>query len=96
MKIPFIYNVRSMLHRPSTTVATAGGIALVVVTFVGMLALANGFRSAMVATGRPDNVLVLRDGADAEISSGISRRRWRNLSLPPTVMIRCSTAIAAR
>jgi putative ABC transport system permease protein len=73
MKIPFIYNVRSMLHRPSTTVATAVGIALVVVTFVGMLALANGFRSAMVATGRPDNVLVLRDGADAEISSGISR-----------------------
>lgn len=73
MKIPFIYNVRSMLHRPSTTIATAVGIALVVVTFVGMLALANGFRSAMVATGRPDNVLVLRDGADAEISSGISR-----------------------
>ena len=43
MKIPLIYNVRSMLHRPSTTVATAIGIALVVVTFVGMLALANGF-----------------------------------------------------
>src|SRR5690606_41198602 len=73
MNIPLIYNVRSMLHRPSTTVATAIGIALVVVTFVGMLALANGFRSAMTSTGRPDNVLVLRQGADAEISSGISR-----------------------
>ena len=75
MKIPLIYNVRSMLHRPSTTLATAFGIALVVVTFVGMLALANGFRTAMVSTGRPENVLILRDGADAEISSGISREQ---------------------
>lgn len=83
MKIPLIYNVRSMLHRPSTTVATAIGIALVVVTFVGMLALANGFRSAMVATGRADNVLVLRDGADAEISSGISREHAQILRTFP-------------
>jgi ABC-type lipoprotein release transport system permease subunit len=73
MKIPLIYNVRSMLHRPSTTLATAVGIALVVVTFVGMLALANGFRSAMISTGSPENVIVLRTGADAEISSGIGR-----------------------
>jgi putative ABC transport system permease protein len=75
MKIPLIYNVRSMLRRPSTTVATAVGIALVVVTFVGMLALAAGFRSAMTSTGRPDNVIVLRKGADAEISSSIAREQ---------------------
>ncbi|HEX7117705.1 MAG TPA: ABC transporter permease [Longimicrobiales bacterium] len=73
MKIPFIYNIRSVLHRPATSLATALGVAFVVLTFVGMLALANGFRSAMISTGRPDNVLVLRKGADAEISSGISR-----------------------
>lgn len=48
MKIPLIYNVRSMLHRPSTTLATAVGIALVVVTFVGMLALAAGDRKSVV------------------------------------------------
>lgn len=83
MKIPLIYNVRSMLHRPSTTVATAVGIALVVVTFVGMLALASGFRSAMVSTGRLDNVLVLREGADAEISSGVSRETAQILAAFP-------------
>src|SRR5690606_24306733 len=38
-----------------------------------MLALASGFRSALVSTGRHDNVIVLRKGADAEISSGITR-----------------------
>ncbi len=75
MKIPLIYNVRSVLHRPVTSLATALGIALVVVTFVGMLALSNGFRAALISTGRPENVLLLRKGADAEISSGISREQ---------------------
>ncbi|HEX6925436.1 MAG TPA: ABC transporter permease [Longimicrobiaceae bacterium] len=83
MKIPFIYNVRSMLNRPATTLATAIGIALVVVTFVGMLALANGFRSAMISTGSPDNVLILREGADAEISSGIDRETAQILAAFP-------------
>ncbi|HEX6938665.1 MAG TPA: ABC transporter permease [Longimicrobiales bacterium] len=73
MKIPIIYNIRSVLHRPATSLATALGVGFVVLTFVAMLALANGFRSAMISTGRPDNVLVLRKGADAEISSGIGR-----------------------
>lgn len=73
MKIPIIYNIRSLIQRPATTLATALGIAFVVLTFIGMLALANGFRAALVSTGRDDNVLVLRKGADTEISSGISR-----------------------
>jgi ABC-type lipoprotein release transport system permease subunit len=73
MKIPIIYNIRSLVRRPATSLATALGIAFVVLTFIGMLALANGFRAALVSTGRPDNVMVLRKGADAEISSGIGR-----------------------
>ena len=73
MKIPLIYNIRSVLNRPATSLATALGIGFVVLTFVGMLALANGFRAAMISTGRPDNVMLLRKGADSEISSGISR-----------------------
>lgn len=73
MKIPIIYNIRSVWHRPATSLATALGIAFVVLTFVGMLALANGFQAALVSTGRDDNVLLLRQGADGEISSAISR-----------------------
>lgn len=71
--IPISYNVRSVLHRPATTAATALGVAFVVLTFVGMLALAHGFRAALIATGRPDNAFVLRKGADGEVSSSISR-----------------------
>lgn len=85
MKIPLIYNIRSVLHRPATSLATALGVAFVVLTFVGMLALANGFRTALIATGRPDNVMVLRKGADAEISSVIARDQAALLRTMPGV-----------
>lgn len=73
MAIPLIYNIRHMQQRPVGTAATAIGIALVVAILVAALALANGFRAALVATGSPDNVIVLRKGADSELSSGVSR-----------------------
>src|SRR2546430_12886053 len=73
MKIPILYNVRSMLQRPYSTALTALGIALVVAVFIGMLALANGFRVALARTGSNGNVLVLRKGADSELSSGVGR-----------------------
>ncbi|MEQ1689665.1 MAG: FtsX-like permease family protein [Gemmatimonas sp.] len=73
MKIPLIYNVRSVLQRPVSTAFTALGIALVVAVFVAMLALANGFASALTKTGGDDNILVMRKGADSELSSAIAR-----------------------
>jgi putative ABC transport system permease protein len=85
MRIPLIYNLRSVLHRPATTLATALGVALVVLTFVGMLALANGFRAALISTGRPDNMLILRKGADGEISSGMNRDQVAILRSMPEV-----------
>ena len=73
MKIPLAYNVRSVLGRPVSTALTALGIALVVAVFIGMLALANGFAAALTRTGSDRNVLVLRRGADSEMSSGLER-----------------------
>jgi putative ABC transport system permease protein len=71
--IPFSYNVRSVLRRPWSTLATAVGIGLVVAILVLALALANGFQTSLVATGSPDNALVMRKGADSELTSGLSR-----------------------
>ena len=73
MKIPLIYNIRSVSQRPVSTLLTALGIGLVVAVFIAMLALANGFIAALVKTGSSDNVLLLRRGADSELSSGIPR-----------------------
>ena len=73
MRIPIAYNIRSLKGRPVSTAFTALGIGLVVAVFVAMLALANGFASALTSTGSERNVLILRKGADSELSSGIGR-----------------------
>ena len=87
MKIPLSYNARSLLQRPVSTAFTALGIALVVAVFIGMLALANGFRAALVRTGSAENVLVLRGGADSELSSAIDRQTVSILSSSPHVAV---------
>jgi len=87
MKIPLIYNARSVLQRPASTAFTAVGIGLVVAVFIGMLALANGFRAALARTGSDDNALVLRRGADSELSSGIDRPTATLLATSPHVAL---------
>ncbi len=85
MKIPFIYNARSVLQRPLSTALTAIGIGLVVAVFIGMMALANGFRTALVRTGSPNNAVVLRRGADTELSSGLGRDQVNIISASPHI-----------
>ena len=85
MKIPLQYNARSLLQRPVSTALTALGIALVVAVFIGMLALANGFRAALTRTGSDQNVLVLRRGADSELSSGLNRQAASIVTASPHV-----------
>lgn len=73
MKIPLIYNLRSLRQRPVSTLTTAIGMALVVGVFVAMMALSNGFRATLTTTGSPDNVFLIRKGANQEMYSGVSR-----------------------
>jgi len=85
MKIPLEYNARSLLQRPVSTLLTALGIALVVAVFIGMLALANGFRAALTRTGSSQNAIVLRRGADSELSSGLDRQATSILAASPHI-----------
>ncbi|HEY6107821.1 MAG TPA: ABC transporter permease [Gemmatimonadales bacterium] len=85
MSIPLIYNVRSVLQRRVSTALTALGIGLVVAVFIGTLALASGFRAALVRTGSGGNVLVLRRGADSELASGLSRETASIIGASPHV-----------
>jgi putative ABC transport system permease protein len=71
--IPIVYNIRSVTRRPVSTALTALGVGLVVAVFIGMLALANGFAAALAKTGSNGNAIVLRKGADSELSSGLGR-----------------------
>jgi len=69
--IPISYNVRSLMVRKTTTIATAGGIALVVFVLAAALMLSAGVKKTLVAGGRDDNAIVLRKGSGNELSSSI-------------------------
>jgi len=49
------------------------GIAGVVAVLVSVLAMAVGFRHTMADSGRPDRVIILRGGSDAELNSNLTR-----------------------
>jgi putative ABC transport system permease protein len=77
--VPIRYNVRSLLVRKVTTFATAGGIALVVFVFAAALMLGEGVRRAMVTSGDPQNVIILRKGSDNELSSAFENSKFKAL-----------------
>ena len=69
--IPIKYNVRSLAVRKATTLATGGGIALVVFVLASSLMLSAGIKKTLGSSGKPDNAIVLRMGSDAELGSVI-------------------------
>ena len=83
--VPFSYIARNLWVRRVTTLLTAGGMALVVYVFATVLMMSEGIRSTLVATGQPDNVMVLRKGAGAEINSGIERGQAHILATLPGI-----------
>jgi ABC-type antimicrobial peptide transport system permease subunit len=85
--IPFAYSVRNLWTRRLTTALTAGGMALVVFVFAAVLMLDAGLRSALVATGQPDNILVTRRASGTEIQSGIERNQAAIVETQPEIAI---------
>jgi putative ABC transport system permease protein len=81
--LPLGYIARNLWVRRVTTALTAAGMALVVYVFATVLMMTEGIRATLVATGQPDNVIVLRKGAGAEINSGISREQAAVLETLP-------------
>lgn len=70
--VPISYNLRSIRARWTSTIVAILGIAGTVGVFVAMLSLARGFRATLVASGSPDNALVMRAGATSEMMGGIT------------------------
>jgi putative ABC transport system permease protein len=85
MAIPLAYNLRNLTVRKTTTLMTALGIALTVSVLVAVLALVNGLKSAFQASGNPLNVLVMRKGANAELSGGMTRSAFEDLKAKPGI-----------
>jgi ABC-type antimicrobial peptide transport system permease subunit len=73
MGIPFSYIVRNLWVRKVTTLLTAGGMALVVFVFAAVLMLSEGLKKTLVATGSPENVVIIRRSAETEVQSSVYR-----------------------
>ena len=63
--------IRTIPQRLSSSVVAIVGIAGVVIVFVSVLSIAEGFRAAMTVAGSPSRALVMRSGADSEMTSGL-------------------------
>jgi ABC-type lipoprotein release transport system permease subunit len=86
MAVPLSYNVRSLYIRRKLTMLAVGGIALVIAALIVLIAMANGFRVALSATGSPINAIVTQRGSASELTSAITRDGAQVLSDDPRVM----------
>ena len=80
-----LFNLRTIPERKGSAFAAAIGIAGVVAVFVGVLSIAEGFRAAMTVSGSDDVVIVLRSGADTEMTSGLGREEVRLIADAPGI-----------
>jgi len=85
MKIPFKYSLKNFKTRKLTTFITITGIALVVFVFAAVLMMAYGIKKTLISTGSPDNVMIFRKSANAEISSLIDPQTQNIISTLPHI-----------
>jgi putative ABC transport system permease protein len=85
MAIPLKYNLRNLVVRRVNTLMTIGTIALVVGIFVALMSLANGLNIALRATGSPENLIILRQGSQTEMQSGVSKEAFQIIQTLPGI-----------
>ncbi len=85
MAIPVEYNFRSVTKRWTSTLVALLSIAGTVAVFVVMLAMAQGFRATLISSGSPQNAIVIRGGAEAEMMSAIMLDQVRVIADAPGV-----------
>lgn len=89
------FGVRTLPTRKGSAGAAIFGIAGVVAVLVGVLSIGEGFRHVMVVAGSPDMVVVLRGGADSEMSSVLDRATANVISEAPGVARANKSAIVS-
>lgn len=79
-------NIRTIRERIGSSVVALVGIAGVVVVFVAVLSIAEGFSAAMREAAAPDRVIVMRSGSDSEMTSGLSADQTTIISEAPGIL----------
>ena len=79
MALPIKYNLRNLVVRKGSTLATAFTIGLTVAVFLMVMALARGIDLTLSSSGEPLNIIVVREGSTAELNSSVSREQFNDL-----------------
>lgn len=79
MALPLKYNLRNIVVRKGSTLATAFTIGLTVAVFLMVMALARGIDMTLATSGEPLNLIVLREGSTAELNSAVTREQFNDL-----------------
>lgn len=76
-------NVRNMSQRAASSIVALIGIAGVVTVLIGVLSIAEGFRSVLEISGSDQVAIVLRNGATDEMGSGLAQDQTRVIADSP-------------
>ena len=79
MALPLKYNIRNIVVRKGSTLATAFTIGLTVAVFLMVMALARGIDLTLSSSGEPQNMIVLREGSTAELNSSVTRENFKDV-----------------
>jgi len=89
------FSMRTIPQRRGSSAAAVFGIAGVVLVLVGVLSIGQGFVAAMNASAEQDAAIVMRTGADTEMTSSIGRDQARIIADAPGVARAEGAALAS-
>ncbi len=90
-----VLNLRTIPQRLGSSIVAIIGIAGVVVVLVAVLSIAEGFRASMQEAGSPDRAIVMRSGADSEMTSGLGGPETDVIKQAPGLVREGQTAVAS-
>jgi putative ABC transport system permease protein len=90
-----VLNLRTVPQRLGSSLVAIVGIAGVVVVLVAVLSIAEGFRTVMREAGSPGRALIMRSGADSEMTSGLSGPETDIIKQAPGVQRDAQGAVAS-
>ncbi len=83
--IPLKYNLRSLRVRWATTLLTCLAIGVVVFASVLTFGMVDGIEQALSASGDPEDLIIMRQGSNDELSSSVQATAARELANLPGI-----------
>jgi putative ABC transport system permease protein len=88
-------SIRTIRQRLGSSAVAVVGIAGVVIVFVAVLSIAEGFSRTMKNAGAPDRAIIMRGGASDEMSSGIEGEHANVIAQAPGIRREGNQALAS-